>query len=551
MTPPTTSDVGPDVGPHAATGTRATTEPSATPGLDRVVWPVALGVLALVTFLLRVSDLGPSSLFVDDAWTAYIHRTDVGDAPLIGLTSVGFVVLLKGWFSLVGYSDAIAQIPPLAFGVVAPALLAVVLRRRVGRALALAAGLALAVNEIHITYSTRVKQYSFDTWWSIVCVAFVLWVARGGVTIRRAAVVGAAGLVAALVSFSTTVPTLGVMAAAMWSIGASTRASRRIEREHVVATGILASSGILIVAWYVGVVRPNVSEGIRAYWQDNYVVRDTLVGSIRSLGSLYRQLVANVVGIDAGGWATAFLVLGALLVVVALVRSPGTTIGFVVPLVAAGALAFVGRAPLGAGRTDSALLVPALVAAVIGADEIRRWSTAVVDRRAGPDDHPAAAWGRWFGTVVLAGLVVVAAAAPPDARGYPDNDARFLVETIDRERAPGAAVLLHRSRFVYGLYTTRDSRPQSDGYLYQPVYDDGVVTSGLRWSTTAEDAHRRRLTSIGERSDDLWLLSSPIGSAAELSVFDEILLELGFVRVDRIEASQAVLDHWVRAAAVD
>ena len=143
---------------------------SPTPGLPRsesagnTKWRDAAVLLrvTVATIAPRAGEFSPMSLFVDDQWVAYIHRAGFGDSAQVGLTSVGFVAGLKAWFLAVGFSETSAQLPAFVIGCVTPGLLYLVVRRWIGWPFGLLAAGLLTANQLHITYSYHVKQYTLE-----------------------------------------------------------------------------------------------------------------------------------------------------------------------------------------------------------------------------------------------------------------------------------------------------------------------------------------------------------------------------------------------------
>jgi hypothetical protein len=79
-------------------------------------------IIFLSAAALRVWQLGPSSLWFDDAWVALVARMSAGQLTQVGMTSFGFQVILWIWLHLVGFSEVGAQLIPFLAGYLGPVL---------------------------------------------------------------------------------------------------------------------------------------------------------------------------------------------------------------------------------------------------------------------------------------------------------------------------------------------------------------------------------------------------------------------------------------------
>jgi hypothetical protein len=140
----------------------------------RVVEVVALIGVTVVAFLVRRGGLPHDGLWFDDSWVASgaIHG-NLFNVITVGSGHPAFTALLMGWHQL-DHSLSGLAIPPLIAGTVTPALLYLSLRdARYERSVAALMAAAVAVAEIDIRYSTRVKPYSFDPV-LILCLGLIL-----------------------------------------------------------------------------------------------------------------------------------------------------------------------------------------------------------------------------------------------------------------------------------------------------------------------------------------------------------------------------------------
>jgi len=521
---------------------------------------IVLGVTA-VAIALRAGELSPTSLFVDDQWVAYIDRVGFQDSARVGLTSVGFVAGLKAWFSLVGFSETTAQLPAFIAGCVAPALLYVVIRRWIGWPFGLLAAGLLTVNQLHISYSYHVKQYTFDALWSVACLAIAVEFTRRGLSARLALVAIGSSVVAAAISFTTIVASSGVFVLVVWLIVSETAILRSSDasigneppgeqkRTIIVGVAVLAS-GLAIASWYLLVVRPNVTDGIRDFWSDHYVDRRGLLTSFRSLATRYVELVANTFNLDdRSALAVILCAICGLLIAVALLKRPVPMIAVGVPLALAGGLAYFGLAPLGGGRTDLHLIVLVIAGTTGGIEVVLRSIPSMSATRAERDDtDPVVTRPTTMTLLALTGFLAFNAVFldRPEPRAYPDNDVSALVEVIDQRREPSEAIVLHRSVHAYGLYSERPSQPVSDGYLFAPQFTGDELMARLQWAIDSP-GHAETLERISGATNAIWLLSSPIGGPEQLDAISDILgRQLDFQLENRIVGQGAILDHWVR-----
>ncbi|MFA9563622.1 MAG: glycosyltransferase family 39 protein [Acidimicrobiales bacterium] len=145
------------------------------PEPQRPWWPAVtvLGGAALVGLVLRFYPDTP--LWLDEALSVNIARLPVGEIPaalrLDGHPPL-YYVLLHGWMSVFGESDAAVRAMPALFSVLTVPLLWWVLRPRGARVAWVAAGL-LAASPFAIRYATEARMYSLVMllvvagWWAV------------------------------------------------------------------------------------------------------------------------------------------------------------------------------------------------------------------------------------------------------------------------------------------------------------------------------------------------------------------------------------------------
>jgi hypothetical protein len=140
----------------------------------RVIEVAALIGVTVVAFLVRRGGLPHDGLWFDDSWVASgaIHG-NLFDVITVGSGHPAFTALLMGWHQL-DHSLSGLAIPALIAGTLTPALLYLALRdARYERSIAALMAAAIAVAEIDIRYSTRVKPYTFDPV-LILCLGLIL-----------------------------------------------------------------------------------------------------------------------------------------------------------------------------------------------------------------------------------------------------------------------------------------------------------------------------------------------------------------------------------------
>lgn len=417
--------------------TTARTSGSLSASAARWVDVGVAAVLALVAALVRLPALGPSSLWLDDAWVALVARADgPADVWRVAVTAPGHTVALATWLRTVGFSETAAQLPAFAAGALGPAV-AFVVARRLGRSrpAALLAGALLLSAPVHVAMSGRVKPYTLDAVLSLLVVAGAwalvtrIRAARGGddpagPATRTWAVAVGAGAVAVMVSAALA----PMVAGAVLAVGRATRRSPTLRARWLAATAAL---GVLLAAWWLAVLRPSIRPGLVAYWAPHFLDTSGPAEFARDLGASLVRLLDGAVAVPWPLTLAVVLVGAGVLAVRDRVALVLLTAPFGVMIV----LATLQRAPLGGGRTDTFLfpLVALLVAAAVDV---------------APRGRPAVATA----TIVVAlAAVVLGFARPPT---YPAFDVRPLVAAAESSGAP--IVVYPSARWAYALYTTHD-----------------------------------------------------------------------------------------------
>ena len=175
---------------------------AARPDAARSALPAAaLAALTLLAAALRLHGLGAQLLGDDETHLlTVVTSTPLRAIPgtVIGYDfSIPMACLMRAWSAFTPLDEWMLRTPTLLAGCLTPALAAVVLRRFVSPALALATGLALAVHPMFIFYSRYVRPYA-------ICAALllvVLWMLDRWAAAHRARSLAAAACAAALAAW--------------------------------------------------------------------------------------------------------------------------------------------------------------------------------------------------------------------------------------------------------------------------------------------------------------------------------------------------------------
>jgi len=450
-----------------------------------------LGIAALLVaaaVAVRMSSLGPSSLWLDDAWVGFVHRADWSDLADMGLTSPGFLFVMKAWFGVFGFSELGAQIPAFLAGVVGPVVLFGLLRRRTRRCVAVAASALLVLAPAHVTYSTHAKQYTLEVVLGLVIIWAALRVGERPDSNRRWWSLAAVSVVGPLVSFVV----VSISACAVGSALVAARSDR--QKLGTASIGATVVSGVVPALLYLTVVRENASSSLRLYWAGNYIDESSPASALRtsaerihdlseSLFSLPAELMVIVVALCFGALAW---------------RRPGVFVMTAGPLALAFVMAVLDYAPLGGGRTDIYLIAPVFTGVALGAevmlDELR-----LPQRRSVLNSPMPAALAV---TALVAGSFLALETAD-----YPSEDVRPLIELMETQRQPGDVVFLYyRVDRAYSLYADVEVEVL-DGTPYEVAFaDELVVTQAWR----ERDPVEQLLLSLepDELTGRIWLIGT-------------------------------------------
>jgi hypothetical protein len=480
-----------------------------------------LAVAALLGFLaweLRRAGLGASTLWLDDAWQALVarvHRPE--DMRLVEAFSPGFAWLLRGWFSLAGFSEATAQALPLVFGVaLPPAVYLLAARSGFSRPGAALAAMILAASPMHATFSSRVKQYSLEALLALGLVGLALKAARRSSSIAWQWATTLAAILAPLISAATAV----VAGCAVASLVVAHRRGERLV--HAVAGLVLY---VLVAgAWWALVLRLRAPALLHGYWQNQMIDgASVLAWGSEALTRILEALSGLFVG-DPPLWAL-FLAVAAWRLAM---RNPASALLLAGPLVVAVGLAALHLAPLGGGRTDIHLYVPLALLAASGL-------------RPGPEAPRGLAIAAGVAAVALGVLAVVFS---PGSRRYPAEDVRPLIELVEEIRADGDVVLVYPlTRYAYALYGSSTVRLEPSPDLFAVHFDDPAIRV-VPPSRRHPERYAESVGGLTEGASSVYFVASHMYPDA--LVIEDALESAGFYRVEDWGTEGAMASFWAR-----
>jgi Dolichyl-phosphate-mannose-protein mannosyltransferase len=480
-------------------------------------------VLVAAAFWLRHRQLGPPSLWVDDAWPALVIKTGWSSIAKVGLTAPGYAVLLKTWLHVTGFSETKAQSLAFAAGIAAPALLWLLcVARGLGRSAAAVAASVLLTAPAHVVYSARIKQYTLDSVLVIIVVA-LSWrlLDHPGDPARWAALVAGAALATA--TSSTVVPV--VAGAFLTAFLATWRNDRPRMRPAVIGVGVY---GLFALTWWAVVLRPRLGSALRDYWAAFYLSTRSPQAFASGLLIFGQRLSYGFTRLPSA--VILILLLAAAVVVVRARFDLGVL--FLAPLVVAIVLATLHVAPIGTGRTDVYLYpVLSLVLAVAVSEAVHRYRAGIV-------------------IAVILVMAFLATGTAPSA--YPREDIKPAIARLVSDAQPSDTVLVYPGgRYAFALYAPR----QWPVDIYQSTatangFDVRIRRPHLRILASYPSLQlcENAVSSITRHADRVWF----IGSHGRLDVLnvERALYNAGFrAKVRMKDHEAAFLSLWVRRVA--
>jgi hypothetical protein len=475
-------------------------------------------LLAVGAALLRLWPLDPPSLWLDDSWPALVVKADtVHEVLLAGAWAPGFVILLKGWLSALGFSELNAELLPFILGVAAPPVAYVILVRRGLVRIASAAGaFVLLTSSVHIDYSARVKQYTLDALCTLAILAAAWWLLENVADRRRWWATSALAIGAIMLSSLSFVVTVSSLALAWTILYRERRAELRVALGPTVAVGVFA------LAWWWLALHPRVTPAVQSQFKARFFgIHDGPFGALADFGGAAAVVARGAVELPNA--TEAFVLVAAA----ALVLWKRTTLGvlFLAPLALASILAALKLAPLGTGRTDIYLYSGLALLIGVAVHE----SLALAPRTT-------------VAVVTLLGAASLAAFRPAD---YPQEAVRPLVRELEAERTGSDAVIVYpKSRFAYALYTSApvdlvENSASQQGFEPR-VHEPGVFLLGDR----GVGSIRHALPGLADRYESIWVL---VSHGTLPSALRKGLQARGFGRISVRRAPGASLTRWTRA----
>jgi hypothetical protein len=480
------------------------------------------GVLTIASALLRVSPMGPSSLWVDDAWQALVGKVgSLADVWHIGLTAKGFSLVLSAWLHIFGLSSWSAQALPFLLGVAGPPLLYVVARHfGLSRVSALLAAGLLLVSPGHMTYSSRVKPYTADALLAVLLLDRAHRVLTRPFDGRRWIELSVVGVISVFIS-------AGVAPVAAAAVGAGVLAAF-LERRAIprVAVVCIAGLGAFAAVWWVAIIRPAINPALHDYWNYRYIFFN------HGLSQGLTDSVSRVTAVSFGFSSlpkvlTTVLLLGTACVV--LVRRPAVGVLLVTPTVLAYLLAVLQVAPLG-DRTDIYLYPSLALLAAIAFQEL-------------PFTRPE------FAVTGAAVLAVAVAATLPHPDPYQQEDIRPLVAQLWSQLQPGDAVIVYPdAQYALAYYSPwsfqvrpTDLRSQAFEVRFTNAPDVAVLDA------TDLTGYVRQLRGDLRGYHRVWfIVSHPSGDVAALK---QDFARLGYIPVETVDRPGSDLELLDRAGS--
>ena len=466
--------------------------PALVPSMSTTDWVVA-AVLSLIAIAVRLNGVGPSSLWLDDAWVGLSARLPWSAIQEVGLTSIGFTSMVKVVGGVFGPSSFAFQALPLFFGVATPVLAVVVLRRWVGRWPAALIGLMTALSPISVTFSTRVKQYSFDAFCTVALLALALAVLERPSDRRRWVRFVIASTAAAVGSSILLV----VVAASCVTIGSAVLIRQRTALTETIRWGAALAAFTLL--YWTFVLGENVNPSVRRYWAARYVRTDG--GAARFFDDLRKNLdLAFDAAVPLPSPAWSWLLFGAALATL-LLRRWVIAVLCVMPLLITIVLSTLELAPLGGGRTDTHLMTALFLMTGFAINE---WAAMA--------SKPLALKPTILVAGAAIGLTIPTLLSISEALPYPEEDIRPLVGELESNRAEGDHVLLYyASVWPYAIYADVDvelaaSDPDLRLSLYNVSFDDDLTILGNRRGDP--EGYRTFVAEAVATGERVWFISS-------------------------------------------
>ncbi|MFM8267561.1 MAG: glycosyltransferase family 39 protein [Ilumatobacteraceae bacterium] len=495
-----------------------------------------VGVSAIVALTLAVGarDLAPKVLWLDDAWVGLVHKAPLSSTISMSSTAPGFGLLLKLWLETVGFSETTALLPAFTAGLMAPAAVFWMFRERLGRVLALVAGLMISLSPTLGDYMDSVKQYTFE----VLISAVIVWAALGVLdspnhtrAFRRLNLIVIAGVI---FSFTLVIVAIPALLAALFAVVGNTHPragwSLRSRTQLTPIIGWTSLSGLVSILVYLLTVRSRVTGALTSFWSDFYInatgTPSEILRSILGLLARFRDSLTVLPTSIVAVW----VILGLILTL----RAPLQAVVTLGPLALTMLLSAARLVPLGGGRTDLFLLAPTAIAGALGARYVvNLLDVALSDRRT----VRRAVNGSLIAVVAVAIWTTAHTLAPV---GYENEDIESMINILRAERRPDEPVVIYGwSQWQFALYTDYDFEIDSSDTPYGITFtDDLIIAQGLHSDDPPKFAdYSAAADRLGGR---MWVIGSHLSPLWDLSL-DQISEDLGRREIRRWTAANAAL----------
>lgn len=475
-------------------------------------------LLLLGGVLLRLPQLDPQSLWIDDAWVALVSKAGTWqDAVRMSLTSPVFGVLMHKWFSVVGFSNLKAQLPAFMCGISLPPVMYLSLRQiGLKRLPALVPALAIVGSPAHVVYSDRVKQYTLDAWSSFVIMMGAIKLLRDPTRSWRWWVLCLLSLIGTILSAPCAlVAGSGFLAGwhVLWR-----------QRREFLSTACFPTVvfGCVSLFWWKTMLRPAVNEQLQQYWVDYYVsFQDGLLSAGESIG---RALFHIGDGSLPFGKLSIFLIIWGYVFLFR--KKSHLRFLFLFPPLVAFLAAALKLSPIGTFRTDIYLYVPIVMALGFVASEM------TIKRQR-----------------LLVYVMVIACSLLPLWRldPYPAEDIASLVPIIEEGAQEDEAVVLYpASSWPFALYSNWevDFSPNQAGPNGFAVSFRRPFVYVLYGQRASPETFRAVQEQVALNNDVFWFLVSR--GKSDIPVIEGYFRGLGFREKQRWNRTGATLSVWQR-----
>jgi hypothetical protein len=510
--------------------------------------------LVAVAYVTRDSSLGGSSVHTDDAWVLLGWKAHQwSDVQRAGSSSLGFVLLLRAWLGLVGFTHRHAQWLPLIASLLgAPAFLLVALRMRIRYSAALLGAALLLASPVLVSYATRVKQYSFEVLFAILLIGLAAAVLRDPMARRPWIAFSIGSVISLVMSFALVgivVAGLGAGLVAAWRKGGFGRLGRSPGSICAIAVALFSGS------WFLLIIRPTRSTALHDFWSGFYLSEP--VGTPPA-APWWHWTDTSHNGLLAHDWKlvqflfdgafsgpTIVLIIGFVVAsVLVAIRRPFHALLFGVPVLLAAGGSLAQLSPFGGGRTDAWLYAPMAFMIVSAVDIVLR---RVTDGRPFDARGPRRSRGSRSAGLALSGSVIVIAllcfANIPAATVFAWPNVTPLITNLETSRTRHDLVVVGTAfTFNYALYAPQPvatSVSDRNATHFSPVVQRINAMNWQDYAAPVAELERRL-----RRVQDVWLLDAPNIAYPMGEAPRRALAGRGFHLVSQSHSTGGVLERW-------